>query len=468
MIKNTAKFERAEIAAYFGDSSAQFLPDGWSGKGVVIDSREVEAGNIFVALKGEKTDGHNYIWQAFDKGASTCIISIDYFKNYEDTLRDKPVIVVKNTLKALAKLAKIHRHRFELPIIVIGGSNGKTTTKDMTAAVLSQKFNVLSTYKNFNNQIGVPLMLLQLNDNYEVAVLEIGTNEMGEIPALMEMIVPTHGLITNIGEEHLEKLIDLDGVEQEETFIFGYLHKTNGVSIINMDDLRLKKYVHVLEEPVTYGSDDSNEIMIKYKIDFNDNLNPIISFSAAERKFDVVMKTYGYTSGLNAASAATIGFHFGLSDEEIKRGLESFELDSNSGYGRMLVEKINDFTVINDCYNANPPSMKNALISLSKFPGGKKTAVLADMRELGENTGKYHREILELAIESADNVYLFGEIFPKIADNVNHPKISVFEDKFELTEQLILIIDTNDVVLVKGSRGLEMEVVINELKKLKR
>jgi len=465
MIKNKAKFDKIELSAYFRESSVQFLPDHWQAEGVVIDSRDVQKDNLFVALKGEKTNGHQYISQAFEKGASACVISNEFFKNNHNKLQNLPLIVVKDTLKALGKLAKIHRFKFEIPIIVIGGSNGKTTTKDLTTSVLSQKFNVLSTYKNYNNQIGVPLMLLQLNETHDIAVLEIGTNEIGEIPNLMEMIVPTHGLITNIGEEHLEKLIDLDGVEQEETFIFGYLHKTNGISFINMDDQRLKKYIHILEEPVTFGSYDSPEIMIKSTIKLSENLNPIIHFNAAQRNFDVVLKTYGYSSALNAIAAATIGFHFGLSDEQIKNGLEKFEPDNTNDYGRMLIEKIKNFTIINDCYNANPPSMKNALITLNKFPGAKKIAVLADMRELGEHTEKYHSEILDFALKNANEIYLYGDIFSKIYQNFYNNNIKLFQDKIELSKQLLKNINTNDVILIKGSRGLQMEIVINELKK---
>ncbi len=472
MRENKAVFTKDELAVNLGDSAVQFLPDGWSCEGVRSDSREIVNGNLFVALKGETTDGHNYIQKAFDLGASAALVDQHWYKDVILSLSKDEIdkcnskfIIVKDTLKALGKLANIHRRRFNIPVVAIAGSNGKTTTKDLTASVLSQKFKVLTTYRNFNNQIGLPFMLFQLESTHEIAVLEIGTNEPGEIPILSNILEPTHGLITNIGKEHLEKLIDLDGVEMEETFLFGFLHKTGGICFVNLDDERLCKYGIILEDEVSYSSTDK-DAMINANISLNENLNPILSFTATYRQFDVQMKTIGYASALNAVAAASVGLHFGLTNDEIISGLEKYQPESGHGYARMLVEKIGNFKILNDCYNANPDSMEMAFHSLKIISGvGRKLAVIGDMRELGEASFEEHKKILEKASEIADLIFIFGvEMNRAYASIYKSNKILQFDTKEELIDTLESEIKENDVILVKGSRGMAMEKIIIELK----
>jgi len=466
MLSNTAEFNKVEIAVNFGESSAQKLPDDWNCRGVRVDSRAITDGNLFVALKGENTDGHNFVDMAFESGASAAVVNQHWYRDNLEKYKDKHVIIVKDTLKSLGRLGNIHRRRFDIPIVAIGGANGKTTTKDMAASVLAQKFNILKTYKNFNNQIGLPFMLLQLDESQQAAVLEIGTNEPGEIAILSEMLEPTHGLITNIGKEHLEKLIDLDGVEMEETFLFGFLHKTNGVSFINMDDERLRKYHVIMEDEVTFGT-DNDKAMIKTDISLNNELNPLLTIRVDEKEIMVQMNTIGYASGLNALAAATIGFHFGLSEDEIKTGLESYKSAIGDGYGRMILEDKGSYIVLNDCYNANPDSMKMAFHTLKAVrSSGKKIAVLGDMRELGEHALEEHKTVLQMAVEISDLVIVFGKEMNKALQTFNSKdKIFSYVTKEDLLRGLKEKIEDGDTILVKGSRGMAMEKIIAGLKK---
>jgi len=472
MRENFVVFTKEELEINLGHSAVQFLPDGWSCKGVRSDSREIKPDNLFIALTGENTDGHKYIQNAFDFGASAALVDQHWYKNVIlslskdeiDKLNSK-LIIVKDTLKALGKLANIHRRRFSIPFIAVGGANGKTTTKDLTASVLSQKFKVLSTFRNFNNQIGLPFMLFQLDSSQEMAVLEIGTNEPGEIAILSNILEPTHGLITNIGKEHLEKLFDLDGVEMEETYLFGFLHKTGGISFINLDDGRLSKYEIILEDNITYSSNNASS-MIYGKISLDENLNPKLSITASHRQFDVKMNTTGLASGLNAIAAASIGFHFGLTDAEIKAGLENYRQESGHGYARMIVENIGKFKLLNDCYNANPDSMKMALKSLKAISSsGRKIAVLGDMRELGNASFEEHKAILLEATQITDLIFVVGVEMNKAAKAIDlASKIIMFDTKEDLGDNLLTQIEENDVILLKGSRGMAMEKIIIELK----
>ena len=235
---------------------------------------------------------------------------------------------------------------------------------------------------NYNNQLGIPLVLLQLRNDYDIAVLEMGTNEPGEISILTNYIEPTHGLITNIGKEHLEKLIDLDGVDLEETYLFGFLHKGNGTAFINLDDVRLEKYLILLEKKSYLGISD--KATIRGTIDIDNKLHPKMDIYFNDRHIKAALKTFGYTSGLNAIAAAAVGLHFDLDDTHIKNGLESFIQETGHGYARMVVENIKGLRIINDCYNANPDSMLAALNTLKNIKTSNKIAVLGDMRELGE------------------------------------------------------------------------------------
>jgi UDP-N-acetylmuramoyl-tripeptide--D-alanyl-D-alanine ligase len=346
-----------------------------------------------------------------------------------------------------------------LPVVAIGGSNGKTTTKEMLSHILSIDNKVLKTYKNYNNQLGVPLMLFCLDESYQVAVLEIGTNEPGEIAYLSELLEPTHGLITNIGKEHLEKLIDIVGVEMEETFLFGHLRKFNKMSFINYDDKVLNKYANLLETKYVFGQQEG--MHMTYKVTLDSDLHPTLSIKTYDEKnFEVEIKgIVGNIQAYNAAAAIAIAIELGEEVDIIKKALQEYIAETGNGYGRMLVEKIGNKTIINDCYNANPNSVSVALDTLSLYDNYK-IAVLGDMLELGENTIEEHKDILEKASVIADEVILFGNIYGGIEPLKNSKH---FKSKNEIVETLIN--NQNPAsILVKGSRGMKLEEVIAGLK----
>ncbi|HOQ49292.1 MAG TPA: Mur ligase family protein, partial [Candidatus Kapabacteria bacterium] len=291
MLKNKAKFTAAEIKAIFGEENVINVEQS-EFVGVSVDTRSLTEGEIFVPLIGEKIDAHELLPDAFSKGASLALVAKSWFGSNAEKVAGKPLVLVEDTLSALGELALFHRNRFNIPIIAVAGSNGKTTTKDMISAVLSKKFKVLKTYQNFNNRIGVPLMIFNLDDAIECAVIEIGTNEPGEIFILSEILAPTDGIITNIGQEHLEKLIDLDGVEIEETSLFGYLQRHGGTCFINCDDERLSKYRKISDKKFTYSTID-DEVNLKVEIEINANINPVLKYTAGEHQNRINLNTYG-------------------------------------------------------------------------------------------------------------------------------------------------------------------------------
>lgn len=463
MLKNKAKFTAAEIKAIFGDSNVLNI-EAKEYNGVSIDTRALEKGEIFIPLIGEKIDAHNLLQDAFQKGASLALVSRKWYEKHSDEVQGKPIVIVEDTLTALGELASYHRNKYDIPIIAVAGSNGKTTTKDMIAAVLSKKFKVLKTYQNFNNRIGVPLMIFNIDESIEFAVIEIGTNEPGEIFILSEILAPTAGVITNIGQEHLEKLIDLDGVEMEETSLFAYLSRHNGICFINNDDERLSKYAKIIDKKFIYSTNNDDPANLQVKIEINDNINPILKFQIDEKEHQIKLNTYGIAAGYNAVAAVAVGLYFGLRVEEIIDALENYTQEKYSGYARMMLQEIEGYTILNDCYNANPSSMKMSLETLSKYSGKPfKAAVLGDMRELGESAERLHIEILQLAEKICDKIFTIGEQMQKATNQIKSNRISNFSDFQAIADEMKNYkIDT--AFLVKGSRGMKMEQLFELLK----
>lgn len=462
MLKNKAKFSQTEIKAIFGDNNVFNLQND-EFIGVSIDTRTLANGEIFIPLIGEKNDAHNFIPEAYSKGAALAIISHSWYENNKHIVQDKPFVLVKDTLLALGELASFHRNRFDIPIIAVAGSNGKTTTKDMIAAVLSKKYKVLKTYQNFNNRIGVPLMIFNIDETIEFAVIEIGTNEPGEIYLLSQMLAPTAGIITNIGQEHLEKLIDINGVEMEETSLFGYLHRTKGVCFVNCDDERLAKYTQILDKKFTYSTENAN-VNIKINLEINNNLNPILHFANETNSFSIQLNTHGIASGYNAVAAFAVGYYYGLDIHQIKEALENYSQEKYSGYARMMLQEINGYTILNDCYNANPSSMLMSLNTLSKYTGKPfKAAILGDMRELGEHSLDLHLEILNYAAKICDKVFTIGEFMSKATHIINCDNVYSLSSFSEIADQMNNL-KKDYAFLVKGSRGMKMEQLFELLK----
>jgi UDP-N-acetylmuramoyl-tripeptide--D-alanyl-D-alanine ligase len=460
MLENKVKFESNELIALFGAENCIIQENSFETNSVSTDSRTISHDAIFIALHGETHDGHSNVRDAFEKGATLCIVKQNWFDENKSDFANRNFILVENTIHALGKLANFHRMRFDLDVIAVAGSNGKTTTKELIAEVLSTEFKVLKTYKNFNNQIGVPLMLFQLDESYEKAVLEIGTNEPGEIILLSEMVSPTSGIITNIGKEHLEGFIDLDGVEIEETSLFAFLKRSDVTAFVNMNDERLRNYVLILDNKFSYGISNENLYSLNANVHFDSEFNSIINFFNSELSMEVKLQAKGLNYVYNSLAAAAVGLHYKVKPEKIIRALEQYIPDSSSDYARMAIETKNGITLLNDTYNANPSSMQLAMETLSLIPRvTKKIAVLGDMRELGSNSIEEHIEILAFAASLADKVFLFGEQFHLASEKSQIEHFCHFESKDLLFDFLKEEITEGTAILVKGSRGLKMEEI---------
>ncbi len=429
--------------------------------GVSTDSRTVGEGNLFIAIHGEKFDGHRFVDQAFELGAAAAIVD----GNGRALVRSSiPLLVVDDTTQSLGNLASVYRRKFDLPVLAVAGSNGKTTTKEMIAAVLRKKFSVLSTEGNLNNHIGVPLTLFRLEKKHDVAVVELGTNHPGELGWLCAITQPTMGLITNIGREHLEFFADVDGVEKEESTLFGSLKGVSGATaFVNMDDHRVVRSVpHGLKKTVGYGI--TGRPTYGGKIvgrGANGAAMLQIRGGTVRKPFPVALSILGDHNGLNALAAAAVGLSFRVPWAKVKEALEEFQPTSK----RMEVLTVNGVTVLNDTYNANPDSMRAALHTLAGMRGaGKCIAVLGDMRELGGGSAEEHlgigQEARSLGIEY---LLTIGDQGKHINEGFGRDGGFHYDQKSTLAEYLAELVGPGDVVLVKASRGMKLEDVVTFL-----
>ena len=456
---NSATFTYQDLLAIAGEAAAM-LPKDITICGVSTDSRSIAPSNIFVALRGERFDGHDHVEQALANGAVCCGVERAFAATAPADVVAR-CIVVDDTLHLLGSFGWYHRRRFDIPVIAIGGAAGKTSTKDLTAHVLSQSMNVLKTQANYNNRVGTPHTLLQLADNHDVAVIEIGTNEPGEIETLTAMVQPTHGLITNIDKEHLEKLIDLDGVEREECTLFAWLADVGGLALINLDDERLQKYVVHNPRHVTFALDTPANL--RPTVEFDDALRPTLSLVMNDFTLRAHMQATGLAAARNAVCAMAVAHALRVPAPVVKYGLETYEPSSAHGYARMVVQHVCGFTVLNDCYNANPASMKLALETLRRYPAGMRVAVMGDMRELGSAEAVEHEAMLDAATQCADLVIVMGDAFRRAAIMLDRPHVVVCETHHGCAQALKEHAAADAAVLVKGSRGMTMERIIETL-----
>lgn len=431
-------------------------------RGVSIDSRNIKKDEIFFAIKGEATDGHKYLDEVFKKNVLLAVVNDEWYKKNKKKYNDKAFLAVKDTTLALGSFAKIHKSNFNIPVLCIGGSNGKTTTKDLTAAVLSQKFNVLKTEGNFNNHIGLPLTLLRLNGSHNFCVLEVGCNHYNEISYLCTIAEPDFGMITNIGKEHLEFFKDLNGVAKAEFELFDYLkEKKEGIIFINYDDTFIKKYSKGIKHEKKFSYSYMYNTDVKGRSEgYNKNFEPEIEISCGEKRFKTNISTFGRHSVYNGIAAAAAGLYFKVSINNIKKALKNFKPSSSK---RMEILKVNGVTIINDTYNSNPESVKMGIETMMEFrTKGNRYAVLADMLELGKASWKEHSEIGKFAAKSGlENLYTFGKESYNTFYNAKKVKNNFyFERKEDLTAMLKKNLKRDDVIYVKGSRGMKMEEVI--------
>ena len=436
-----------------------------SAKTVSTDSRSVCSGKIFFALRGEKFDGHSFVVDVISKGAVCAVVDKRWFRENKEIAAKLPLVVVEDTGIVLGDLARIYRRKFDIPMIAVGGSNGKTTTKEMVARVLSRKFKILKTSGNHNNQIGVPLTIFELKKSYEAAVVEIGTNHFGEIERLCEVLEPNAGLITNIGREHLEFFKNLSGVRKEEGKLFEYLAKTKGTAFLNADDKNLAGMSKTLKRKFGYGFQSGSSV----RRNLSGRLFGFDAMGCAlfEIKYNgrtelIHLRVPGIDNAANALAAAAVGFHYGVSAVEIKKALETYK----SYEKRMQIVKTGGVTILNDTYNSNPESTIAALRWLTMVRAkGKRIVVLGDMLELGESSKREHQKIgKEITGQKFDYLFTFGKLAREIAISADSSlETESFDDKQRLSGKLLETVSSGDFVLVKGSRGMKMEEVVSAL-----
>jgi UDP-N-acetylmuramoyl-tripeptide--D-alanyl-D-alanine ligase len=433
--------------------------------GISIDSRDIYKNYLFFAIKGENTDGHNYLVNVFKKGAIAAVVNESWYSKNKNKFKKEIFIVVKDTVKTLGELAKIHLKRFTIPVLFVGGSNGKTTTKDLIAAVLSKGYNVLKNEGNLNNHLGLPLTILKLDSFHNFCVLEAGSNHFNEIKYLCSIGEPGYGIVTNIGREHLEFFKNINGVAKEEFSLFDYLRKKDGVCFVNLDDKIIREYNAKNKiKSFSYSYNFKSDVKAKF-LKYTNNFEPVIELDFKNKKTLTKINTFGKHSVYNALAAAAVGLYFGITPEKIKLALESYIPISSK---RMEVIKRKDFTIINDAYNSNPDSVKLGLETLNELKtAGNIHLVIADMLELGRSSKKEHFEIGKLIKKmNFRNLYTFGKESLNIFNGAKGLKNNFyFEEKEDLTKFLLNTIGKGDVIYFKGSRGMKLEEIVERISK---
>ncbi len=429
---------------------------------VITDSRKASSNSIFFALKGEKFNGNKFAESALEQGCNHVVIDeVKYYKG-------EKYILVKDCLKALQELAQFHRQYLKIPFIAITGSNGKTTTKELIKGVLSKKYKTLATAGNLNNHIGVPLTILSITSDIEIAVIEMGANHIGEIAMLCEIAQPDYGLITNIGKEHLGEFGGMEGVIKAETELYQFIWKNNRKIFINADDELLMSHSENMER-ISYGR-NKNEFCscsLPYanfylKVGFvRWNTDSVTLFGENEIISTRIIGKYNFE---NISAAICIGKYFGIDAKKIKEAIEEY-IPSNN---RSQIIQTNTHTLILDAYNANPSSMQAAIENFSDMDGKEKWLLLGDMFELGEYEIQEHKNILKLISEKKfQNVILVGEIFSKafLELKTSFPNLFLFKDSDALAEKLKSQspIKDSSLILIKGSRGIKLEKVVEYL-----
>ena len=415
---------------------------------ISTDTRNIKSNSLFFALKGENFNGNKFAETALTSGAKFAIVDDPRFQ-----LSNK-YILVPNALACLQELAAHHRKQLDIPIIGITGTNGKTTTKEITQAVLSQKYLCYATKGNLNNQIGVPLSILEITGTHDLAIIEMGANHIGEIAELCEISQPSIGLITNIGKAHLEGFGSFDGVKKAKSELYNYLEKNDSPVFINGDNAMLVALADGLFH-LTYGKSERNQIIGRLE-QRDDHL------SLAWKKNKYFGHTLPISTNLvgdynfeNVLAAICIGNYFEVSPEQITTGIESYLPNNNRS---QLINK-NSNKIILDAYNANPVSLKAAIENLANSEQSNKLAIIGDMKELGIYTMEEHQAIVDLIIEKSLDAILVGANFSK----TEHGNLKTFNSAKEISTYLNKHPIKNSIILIKGSRSIELEKVVEFL-----
>jgi UDP-N-acetylmuramoyl-tripeptide--D-alanyl-D-alanine ligase len=413
----------------------------YDSSGVCTDTRKIKKDSLFIALKGENFNGNLYANDAISNGAKYAIVDE---KKLTDNIN---IFYVPDSLNFLQALANFHRKKFNIPLIGITGSNGKTTSKELINCVLSEKYKTLCTIGNLNNHIGVPLTLLSLESSHQLAVIEMGANKPGDIQELVDIAEPNVGIITNIGKAHLEGFRSLEGVIKTKTELFNFIDLRNGSIIYNSDDNIIAKECYLNHNKFAYGT--NAEANVKGKLI---ELNPFVVLQWEYDNYEspeIQTKLVGSYNFYNFLAAISFGVHFDVPFEQINKAIESYTPTNN----RSQVMKTDKNTLIVDCYNANPSSMRSALESFVSNTQLNKIAILGDMLELGTDSLSEHLKIVEYCEDNDLQFFTVGKLFKEINENG-------FETIKELESYLVDNSISNKSILLKGSRGISLEKII--------
>lgn len=414
---------------------------------VCTDTRKLTPSCLFFALKGENFNGNLFASKAIEGGAAYVIVDEPEYAVAEN------YILVQNVLETLQELARYHRQQLNIPVIAIVGSNGKTTTKELISSVLQNKFKVLSTPGNFNNHIGLPLTLLQLEKTHEIAVIEMGANHEKENALLCEIACPSHGIVTNNGKDHLEGFGSLEGVIRSNAELYDYLKEHQGTAFVNGNDEILMIHSSAIENRIIYKQADSTMLDHNLAQLKPEKLQPKIVFTY--EGMEVCSHLSGDYNFDNILAAVSIGRHFGLNQQEIKQGIESYE--PKNLRSQIIAKGTN--TIFLDAYNANPSSMEVSIRNFAAMPGENKIVVLGDMFELGPYEAEEHQNLIQYCEGfHFHQVILVGKAF--FQANKNHTA-------FETTAQAAAYLQSQTIehsyIFLKGSRGMKIESLIDSI-----
>lgn len=417
------------------------------GHRITTDTRNIRKEDVFIALRGENFNGNTFALQAIEAGATAAIVDDENLRNHSKC------IVVPDTLHFLQQLASYHRHQLNIPILGITGTNGKTTTKELCQAVLSVKYRTFATQGNFNNHIGLPLTLLSMDETTEFGIVEMGANHPGEIKTLCDIADPDYGIITNIGQAHLEGFGSYENIISTKKQLYDHIRNKKGKLFVNADDALLMELSEGIERN-TYGANGSFlKGEIKQSI-------PFLVYALKTLKGDLYVRTrlIGGYNFANAMAASCVGTYCGISPLDIQKAIEAYH-PSNL---RSQLIKTTHNTILLDAYNANPSSMKAALTNFREFRADHKILILGEMLELGSNSAKAHQEIFDMT-QNADfsQIILVGDNFAHYGNNIN------FIRHFQHTDDLIVWLKTQKIlsacILIKGSRGNKLERIVEYL-----
>ena len=438
---------------------------------ICIDSRKIQEKSMFIAMKGEKVDGHDYIADALKNGASAVIINREYYINHAESAK-YACIAVDDTKKAMLDIAKLCKSKVKPIVIGVTGSVGKTTTKEFIYSVMLQKYRTHKNDGNFNTEIGLPLTMFALKDNTQVLIQEMGTRNFGDIDILSRTAEPDAAVITNIGTSHIEMLGSRENISKTKLEILNGMSE-NAVIFLNADEpLLYSKKGKTGKKEVFFGiENDKADIIAKnIKIDYAKNLTEfdISDILYMDEYTEVRIPTVGKHNVYNALAAFAAGKLYGLNFQEIQRGLDNFE----SGKMRQNIYSVRDITIIEDCYNASLESVTAALgvlDGIAKQSGGRKIAVLSDILETGDYSEEIHRKVGQTVVSvNTDIAFIYGEKSKMTVESIKSCGgkccVYYFDDKKEMAEKLYGEAKKGDVILFKASRGMMLEDVLNDFK----